>query len=165
MHFLWRYYSLCRKIFQKDQTRKGKISCGWSFGQQTNGMDASERFYMWIWRSPNFKIPQSHQKITRNKESKYILMKKVIVHSETAKITVTKRYMHLWNACLVMRNVLVEILVTVHNRPIGFWILKQRATRHQRFQILFHDFYKIGINKLKLRTYIMSPQNKKVKYE
>ena len=27
-------------FFQKDQTGKGKISCGWSFGQQTNGTDA-----------------------------------------------------------------------------------------------------------------------------
>ena len=33
---------------------------------------------------------QSHQKIIRNDESKYVLMKKVIVHATTAKITVTK---------------------------------------------------------------------------
>ena len=41
--------------------------------------------------------------------------KKVIVHSTTARITVTKGYMHLWHACLLMMNVLVENLVTVHN--------------------------------------------------
>ena len=30
-----------------------------------------------------------------------------------------KIYMHLWNKCLVMTKVLVEISVTVRNRPIG----------------------------------------------
>ena len=43
------------------------------------------------------------------------LIKKLIVHVTTAKIKVTKIYMHLWHACIVMTNVLVEILVTVHN--------------------------------------------------
>ena len=51
----------------------------------------------------------------RNSESKYVLMKKVIVHVTTEKIIVTVGYMHLWHAYLVMTNVLVEILVTVHN--------------------------------------------------
>ena len=39
----------------------------------------------------------------------------VIVHATTAKIAVNKGYMHIWHACLVMTNVLVGILVTVHN--------------------------------------------------
>ena len=63
-----------------------------------------------------------------NGKIKYVLMKKVIVHATTAKITATKRYMHLWHACLLMANVPVEILATVENGPIGFWIMEQRAT-------------------------------------
>ena len=81
------------------------------------------------------------------------------------KITVTKRYMHLWHVCLVMINILVNILVTDRNWPIGFWIIDQRATWHQRFRILFQVCYKIRINTLKLRTDIMSWQNKTDKYE
>ena len=46
----------------------------------------------------------SHQKIMKNGESKYILMKKLIVHATTAKITMTIRYTHLWHECLVMTN-------------------------------------------------------------
>ena len=61
------------------------------------------------------KIFQIHQKITINGKSKNVLMKKVIVHATMARITVTKRYMHLRQACLVMTNILVENLVTVHN--------------------------------------------------
>ena len=80
---------------------------------------------------------QSHQGIMRNGKSKYVLMKQLIMHETTAKITVTKRYMHIWHACLVMTNVLVNILVTVHNRQNIFRILEQRVTRHQRFRILF----------------------------
>ena len=30
-----------------------------------------------------------------------------------------------------------EKLGTVHNGPIGFWILEQRATQHQKFHISF----------------------------
>ena len=58
---------------------------------------------------------RSHQKIIRNSESKYFFMKKVIVHTTTVKITVTKRYMNLSHVCLVMTDILVEILVTVPN--------------------------------------------------
>ena len=50
-----------------------------------------------------------------NGESEYVLMKSVIVHAKTARITVTKIYMHLWHVCLLMTDVLVEILVTVCN--------------------------------------------------
>ena len=46
----------------------------------------------------------SHQNIMRNGESKYVLMKKVIVHATTAKITMTIRYTHLCHECLVMTN-------------------------------------------------------------
>ena len=51
----------------------------------------------------------------RNGESKYVLMKKVIVHVTTEKIIAIKRYLHIWHECLIMTNVLVEILVTVLN--------------------------------------------------
>ena len=44
----------------------------------------------------------SHQNIMRDGEIKYVLMKKVIVHATTAKITMTIRYTHLWHECLVM---------------------------------------------------------------
>ena len=44
----------------------------------------------------------SHQKIMKNGKSKYVLMKKVIVHAETAKIKMNIRYTHLWHECLVM---------------------------------------------------------------
>ena len=63
---------------------------------------------------------QSHQKIIKNGESNYVLIKKEIVHATTAKITVTKRYMHLSHVCLEMTNVQVKIMVAVRNRPIGF---------------------------------------------
>ena len=47
---------------------------------------------------------------------------------DNSKKTVTKIYIHICHSCLVMANVLVEILVTIHNRQIGFWILEQRVT-------------------------------------
>ena len=58
---------------------------------------------------------QSHKRRMINGKRKYVLMKKVIRNSTGAKITATKRYMHIWHICLVMANVLVEILVTVYN--------------------------------------------------
>ena len=88
---------------------------------------------------------QSDQKIFRNGESKNIWMKMVIMHAITVKITVTKRNMHRWHVCMVMMNVLVEILVTVHYWPTGFFILGQNTTWHHRFQILFQVHFKIGI--------------------
>ena len=57
----------------------------------------------------------SHQKIIRNGESKYFLMKKVIVHVTTEKITMTIRYTHLWHECLAMMNAKVKSIVTVRN--------------------------------------------------
>ena len=39
----------------------------------------------------------SHQKIMRNGESMYVLIKKLIVHATTAKITMIIRYTHLWH--------------------------------------------------------------------
>ena len=58
---------------------------------------------------------QRHQKITRNLEIKYVLMKKVIVHATTAKMTMTIIYTHLWHECIVMTNAKVESMVTVRN--------------------------------------------------
>ena len=43
-------------------------------------------------------------KIMRNGESKYVLIKRVIVHGTIAKITTTIRYTHIWNECLVITN-------------------------------------------------------------
>ena len=42
-------------------------------------------------------------------KAKYVLMKKVIVHATTAKVTVTKIYIHPWHVYLVMMNFLVKI--------------------------------------------------------
>ena len=42
--------------------------------------------------------------LLQNVQSKYNLMKKVIVYATTAKITVTARYMHLWHECLAMTD-------------------------------------------------------------
>ena len=55
------------------------------------------------------------QKVMKNGKSNYFLIKKVIVHATTAKIIVTKRYMHLWQVCLAMTNVQVKIMVTFSN--------------------------------------------------
>ena len=57
----------------------------------------------------------SHHKIMINGEGKYVLMKRVIMHATTAKITMTIRYMHLWHICLAMTNVQVKSMVTVRN--------------------------------------------------
>ena len=40
---------------------------------------------------------------------------KGIVHATTEKITMTRRYTHLWHVCLAMANVQVKIMVTVRN--------------------------------------------------
>ena len=83
----------------------------------------------------------SHPKIIRNGKIKYVSVKEVIVHLRknvtTVIITTTKTYMHLWHVCLIMTNVLVEILVTAHNWPIGFKIQNQHVIWRQRFRISF----------------------------
>ena len=57
--------------------------------------------------------------IMRNDESKYVLVKDIILNRRnnvtTAIITMAKIFMHLWHACLVIKNVLLGILVIVHN--------------------------------------------------
>ena len=84
---------------------------------------------------------QIHQKRTRNIGIKYVLMKEVILHhrknAKTVKIKITKRYMHPCHTCLMMTNVLVGILVTVRNRPIGFYIHRKHFIWCQRFPTLF----------------------------
>ena len=107
----------------------------------------------------------SHQKVMRNGEGKYVLMKKVIMHATTAKIVMTIRYTHLWHECLAMTNTKVKSMVTVCNWPIGFWIQEQRAIWRRKLRISFQDHYPIRINTLKLRTDITSRRNKKDKYE
>ena len=49
----------------------------------------------------------------QNVQSKYIWMKKVIVHATTTKIIVTEKYMHLWHKCLAMTN--GKIMVRLEN--------------------------------------------------
>ena len=51
-----------------------------------------------------------------------LLMKKVIVHATTEKMTMTIIYTHLWQEYLVMTNAKVKSMVTIRNLPIGFWI-------------------------------------------
>ena len=51
----------------------------------------------------------------RNGESQYVLMKKEIVHATTAKITMTISNYEVNKIYLIITNVLVEILVIVHN--------------------------------------------------
>ena len=53
------------------------------------------------------------ENVKRRKQVRF--NEKLIVHTKTEKITVTKRYIHIWHVYLVMKNVLVEILVTVRN--------------------------------------------------
>ena len=50
--------------------------------------------------------------------------------------------MHIWHECLVMTKLLVEILLTVLNLPIGFQIQEQRIILHHRFRILSQAHYK-----------------------
>ena len=54
-------------------------------------------------------------KDNEKRRKQVIFNEKVIVHATTEIITATKIYMHIWHACLVMTDVLVEILVSVHN--------------------------------------------------
>ena len=46
----------------------------------------------------------SEDHMIKNVQSKYVLIKKVILHATTAKIIVTERYMHLRHECLAMTN-------------------------------------------------------------
>ena len=47
--------------------------------------------------------------LSQNVQSKYVLMKKLIVHATTEKIIVTARYMHIWNECLAITNVKIMV--------------------------------------------------------
>ena len=62
---------------------------------------------------------QNHLNITTNNEGTSVPMKRVIVHRKhnpIAEMMITiKIYIHLWHVYLVMKKVLVEILVIVHN--------------------------------------------------
>ena len=59
----------------------------------------------------------------KNGKNKYVLVKKVIVHATTVKITVTKINMHLWHICLAMMNVHFGDSLQLTN-----WILDSGAT-------------------------------------
>ena len=52
-------------------------------------------------------------KVTKlqNVQSKYFLMKKVIVHATTAKIIVTAIYMHLWHVCLATTHRKIMVIL------------------------------------------------------
>ena len=107
--------TILQKNVSKGSERKGKIlvrlviwkTYVWNV-RLRNDLDA----YLKIIQLQNVQI---NQKRTRTDKRKYVLMKEVIVHATTAKITATKRYMHLLHVCMVMKNLLVEILVTVRN--------------------------------------------------
>ena len=62
----------------------------------------------------------SHQKIVKNGEIKYVLMKKVILPATTPKILMTKRYTHLWHECLAITNVQVKSMVTIAIDQLDF---------------------------------------------
>ena len=55
----------------------------------------------------------SEDHMISNVQSKYVIMKRVIVHATTAKIIVTARYMHLWHEYLAMTN--GKIMVRLKN--------------------------------------------------
>ena len=57
------------------------------------------------------KPPKENEKF----KSKYVLMKKVIVHATKAKITMTIRYPYIRHECLAMMTIQVKIMVTVRN--------------------------------------------------
>ena len=80
-----------------------------------NRTDALENILDVDMRITYFQNVQSRLERMKNGGKNYLLMKKVIVHATTTKITVTKIYMHLWHVCMEMTNFLVEILVDVHN--------------------------------------------------
>ena len=102
-------------MFQKDHTGKGKkfarlvfhLTEIWNvlFG---NVIDVDLKIIL----SQNIPI---HLKTARNDVSQYVLMKKVIVHATTAKMTMTIRYTHLWQECIVMTNEKVESMATARN--------------------------------------------------
>ena len=79
-------------------------------------------------------IYRSHQKVTRNGKIKYVLMKKVIVHTTTEKITVTKRYMHLW--CM-FRHYKCPSRNFGDISQLTNWILDSVATCHMTPEVLY----------------------------
>ena len=121
-------------MFQKDKKGKGESSRGWCYIQYKMELTIWKCFRCGSEDHMIAKCPKP-PKDSENGGRKYVLIKKVIVHATTAKITATKRYMHIWHVCLAMTNLLVKTFVTVHNLPIGFYILEQRATLHQKFNI------------------------------
>ena len=97
----------------------------------------------------------------KNAKNKYVLMKKIIVHATTAKITVTKKYMHIWHVCMVMTNVQVRIIVTVCNWPIRFWIWEQRAIYayilwSSSFSPLWHAWLPLSLKRTRLWRFLLS---------
>ena len=108
-----------QKMFQKDQKRKGKAHAAGNSENRSTEHTPRKCFRCGSEDQlieKNLKPPKENEK----QQKQVRLLKKIIVHAKTNKITVTKIYIHLWNICLVMTNVLVEILVTVCNLPIEF---------------------------------------------
>ena len=79
----------------------------------------------------SFQNVQSYQKIIKNGKNKYVLMKKVILHAKTAKITVNKIYMPLSHVCLALTNVQVKIWwqFAIDQLEFGFWSNMTHDTR------------------------------------
>ena len=61
-------------------------------------------------------------------------MKILIVHTTTAKITVIKRYIHIWHVCLIMTNFLVGIFGD--STQLTNWILDSGAMCHMTPEVL-----------------------------
>ena len=71
--------------------------------------------------------------MTTNYKRNSVSMKGVIVHRKKSDDDKDKKYMHIWNECMVMIKILVEILVIVCNWPIEF--LDSGATCHMTPQV------------------------------
>ena len=104
-HFNWKglckhAQNLCQKCesCQKEKTRAIDVSSNRQMEHTPRECFRCGSEDHMIKKYPN------QQKIMRSVESKYVLMKKLIVHATTAKIIVTARYMHLWHECLAMTN-------------------------------------------------------------
>ena len=56
--------------------------------------------------------------LSQNVQSKYVVMKKVIMHATTVKILVTARYMHIWHECLAMTNEKIMVRLTTETEHL-----------------------------------------------
>ena len=103
-------------MLQKEKTAKGKRSLQEQDKQNVclaNSLDVDLNI-------TSSKTVQNNLKIIRNTARIMYVLKNKKVHATTAKILMTKRYTHIWHECLLMTNVLEEILVAVQ-LDFRFW--------------------------------------------